>query len=81
MENAGTRLGNRLVKPRFLPPGSLCRGRVRSLKTSCRPISMEAQTQGEQSPIRETQVDQTPIEAGPHAEIATKENLVKHFAS
>ncbi|KAJ8428796.1 hypothetical protein Cgig2_009981 [Carnegiea gigantea] len=78
MENAGKRLGKRLVKPRFLPPGSLCRGRVQSLKTSCRPISMEAQTQGEEAPIKETQVDQTPIEAfeaGPHAEVATKENL------
>ncbi|KAJ8440466.1 hypothetical protein Cgig2_028702 [Carnegiea gigantea] len=75
MENAGKRLGKRLVKPRFLPPGSLCRGRVQSLKTSCRPISMEAQTQGEEAPIKETQVDQTPIEAGPHAEVATKKNL------
>ena len=84
MENAGKRLGKRLVKLRFLPPGSLCRGCVQSLKTSCRPISMEAQTQGEQAPVKETQVDQTPIEAfeaGPHAEVATKENLVKHFAS
>ncbi|KAJ8439397.1 hypothetical protein Cgig2_021811 [Carnegiea gigantea] len=71
--------GKRLVKPRFLPPGSLCRGRVQSLKTSYHPISMEAQTQGEQAPIKETQVDQTPIEAfeaGPHAEVAMKENLV-----
>ncbi|KAJ8426006.1 hypothetical protein Cgig2_007775 [Carnegiea gigantea] len=58
----------RLVKPRFLPPGSLYRGHVQSLKTSYR----------EQAPIKETQVDQTPIEAfeaRPHAEVATKENL------
>ena len=44
---------------------------------------MEAQTQLEQAPIKETQVDQTPIEAfesGPHVEVVTKENLVKHFA-
>ncbi|KAJ8444271.1 hypothetical protein Cgig2_024597 [Carnegiea gigantea] len=71
--------GKRLVNPRFLPPGSLCRGRVQSLKTSGRPILMEAQTQREQSPIKEAQVDQTPIEAfeaGPHAEVASKENLV-----
>jgi len=80
MENAG----KRLVKPRFPPPGSLCQVRVQSLKTSCHPISMEAQTQGEQAPIKETQVDETPIEAfeaGPHVEVATKENLVKHSAS
>ena len=75
--------GKRLVKLRFLPPSSLCQGHVQSLKMSCRPISMEAQTQGEQAPIKETQVDQTPIKAfkaGPHAEVVMKENLVKHFA-
>ncbi|KAJ8422918.1 hypothetical protein Cgig2_007799 [Carnegiea gigantea] len=49
-------------------------------RTSYHPISMEAQTQGQQAPINETRVEQTPIEAfesGPHAEAVMKENLIK----
>ncbi|KAJ8430685.1 hypothetical protein Cgig2_024550 [Carnegiea gigantea] len=60
----------------------LASGSCAKLEDVLPPISMEAQTQGEQAPIKEAQVYQTPMEAfeaGRQAEVATNENLFELF--